>query len=261
MYPWACQIPSAVTHLLGTRGFPVGGSGLGPGCWVPILHQVSCFLLCGTAPLQPLWPLRLCGGSRRRGGPTLPPGPPLALHSGKEGLKFMFITFQHFITLLLISLRLRHKSLGGHAHYPSVDASLAWDSLPQAGGGVLAGCAHGTRCSVLGRDSPQPVCALGQTVWPSLTAHFSDARREVSGGPLLQSDWASPQIALFTSAGMNTLSSPWWWGELHCTTHYSIKPACPVMEWMKALTDELCVCSYILALALRLILFWLFLEL
>lgn len=174
----------------------MGGSGLGPACWVPILHQVSCFLLCGTAPLQPLWPLRMCGGSRGRGGPAVPPGPPLALHSGKEGLKFMFITFQHSITLLLISLRLRPKSLGGHAHYPSVDASLDRDPLPQAGGGVLAGCAYGARCSVLGRDSPQPACALGQTVWPSLTAYLSDARREVSGGSLLQSDWASPQIAL-----------------------------------------------------------------
>lgn len=121
--------------------------------------RVGSWLLGASSPpgvvLSPSWCCSL-PPSVASEEPTAPPGPPLVVHCGKEGLKLMFIIFQHFITFLLISIRLRHESLGGHATL-SQCSCLSGPKAPSPSWWGYADwvCPGGRgRCSALGTHNP-----------------------------------------------------------------------------------------------------------
>lgn len=60
-----------------------GHLSVGPGCRAPGLHQVSCFLLLGTAPSH--------GPEVSGRAPAAPSGTSPVFHSGKKGLNFLVI--------------------------------------------------------------------------------------------------------------------------------------------------------------------------
>lgn len=95
------------THLLDLVESPCGHLGWS-GCQALGLHQVSCFLLLGIAFYH--WP-EVFGRL-----PAAPSGTSPVYHSGKKGLNLMFIPSKylfHFITSLLISIRLIHMPCCG----------------------------------------------------------------------------------------------------------------------------------------------------
>lgn len=140
----ACHIPSGVTHLL-----RLGGSGLGPGCWAPVLHQVSYSLLPGAAPSHPLWPLR---------SPQLLQDLPLWCTVERKASSSCLLCSSISSRSCWFPLDSDMSPWEVMPHCPSVHASVGRKPLPQAGGGMLTGCAPGggADAPLLGRTTPNP---------------------------------------------------------------------------------------------------------
>lgn len=142
-------------------------------------------------------------------------------------------------------------------HCPSVDVSVTQEPLPQAGGGMLNGCAHRSRAPPLGRTAPNQHVPLPSHVWPSLSAHSSEA-------PQRGFWWANARVAgrppdpsvHSSKCRVPGLLSPG--GGLHHTTLLTTASS-RLVQWLsewKHTQQNYVSGSYVLALTLRLILLW-----